>query len=172
MACCRLGDKLLSEPMMVSLLTHKFVTRPQWVNSLWVIWWQGSGSTLFRMNQCWLIINGFFGIHMRAILQEIFMISICKMSLKITFLKLQSAPARSQSVKTKQHRLGRWHSSTFQQNVKLWPTFLSMLIEWLVYPYIELTWYNYMTFLFHCKSDVLFYNCLLYLQSCINCLFE
>ena len=28
------GDKLLSEPMMVSLLTHLCVTRPQWVN-LW-----------------------------------------------------------------------------------------------------------------------------------------
>ena len=26
------GDKPLSEPMMVSLLTHKCVTRPQWVN--------------------------------------------------------------------------------------------------------------------------------------------
>ena len=28
------GDKPLSEPMMVSLLTHICVTRPQWVNSL------------------------------------------------------------------------------------------------------------------------------------------
>ena len=32
MAWRRLGDKLLSEPMMVSLLTHICVTRPQWVN--------------------------------------------------------------------------------------------------------------------------------------------
>ena len=32
MAWCRLGDKPLSEPMMVSLLTHICVTRPQWVN--------------------------------------------------------------------------------------------------------------------------------------------
>ena len=31
MAWCRLGDKPLSEPMMVSLLTHICVTRPQWV---------------------------------------------------------------------------------------------------------------------------------------------
>ena len=30
----RSGDKPLSEPMMVSLLTHICVTRPQWVNSL------------------------------------------------------------------------------------------------------------------------------------------
>ena len=33
MAWRRLGDKLLSEPMMVSLLTHICVTQPQWVNS-------------------------------------------------------------------------------------------------------------------------------------------
>ena len=31
MAWRRPGDKPLSEPMMVSLLTHLFVTRPQWV---------------------------------------------------------------------------------------------------------------------------------------------
>ena len=33
MAWRRPGDKPLSEPMMVSLLTHVCVTRPQWVNS-------------------------------------------------------------------------------------------------------------------------------------------
>ena len=32
MAWRRLGDKPLSEPMMVNLLTHICVTRPQWVN--------------------------------------------------------------------------------------------------------------------------------------------
>ena len=32
MAWRRLGDKPLSEPMMVGLLTHICVTRPQWVN--------------------------------------------------------------------------------------------------------------------------------------------
>ena len=32
MAWCRLGDKPLSEPMMVRSLTHICVTRPQWVN--------------------------------------------------------------------------------------------------------------------------------------------
>ena len=36
MAWRRPGDKPLSEPMMVSLLTHICVTRPQWVN-LWVL---------------------------------------------------------------------------------------------------------------------------------------
>ena len=34
MAWHRSGDKPLSEPMMVSLLMHICVTRPQWVNSL------------------------------------------------------------------------------------------------------------------------------------------
>ena len=34
MAWHRRGDKPLSEPMMISLLTHICVTRPQWVNSL------------------------------------------------------------------------------------------------------------------------------------------
>ena len=34
MAWRRLGDKPLSEPMMVSLPTHICVTRPQWVNAL------------------------------------------------------------------------------------------------------------------------------------------
>ena len=33
MAWRRSGDKPLSEPMMVSLLTHICVTRPQWVNT-------------------------------------------------------------------------------------------------------------------------------------------
>ena len=33
MAWCRPGDKPLSEPVMVSLLTHICVTRPQWVKS-------------------------------------------------------------------------------------------------------------------------------------------
>ena len=34
MAWRRSGDKPLSEPMMVSLLTHICVTRPRWVNSV------------------------------------------------------------------------------------------------------------------------------------------
>ena len=37
MAWRRSGDKPLSEPMMVSLLTHICVTRPQWVNQSWSI---------------------------------------------------------------------------------------------------------------------------------------
>ena len=34
MAWRRSGDKPLSEPMMISLLTHICVTRPQWVNRM------------------------------------------------------------------------------------------------------------------------------------------
>ena len=33
MAWCRLGDKPLSEPMVVNLLTHLCVTRPQWLKN-------------------------------------------------------------------------------------------------------------------------------------------
>ena len=36
MAWRRSGDKPLSEPIMVSLLTHIRVTRPQWVKCLWI----------------------------------------------------------------------------------------------------------------------------------------
>ena len=38
MAWRRPGDKPLSEPMMVNLLTHICVTRPQWVNGMGVVW--------------------------------------------------------------------------------------------------------------------------------------
>ena len=70
MAWRRPGDKPLSEPMMLSLLTHICVT--QWVNSMRpkdAIWWQRTGSTLAQvmdccqaapcnfLNQCWVIIN-------------------------------------------------------------------------------------------------------------------
>ena len=41
MAWCRPGDKPLSEPIMVTLLTHICVTRPQWVNVEWMLGSQG-----------------------------------------------------------------------------------------------------------------------------------
>ena len=44
MAWRRLGDKPLYEPMMVSLLTHICVTRPQWVQSFYLQW----------LNPCWI----------------------------------------------------------------------------------------------------------------------
>ena len=58
MACCRSGDKLLSESMMVSLLTHISVTRPQWVKSIRpsdTIWGHKSGWTLAQIMVCRLI---------------------------------------------------------------------------------------------------------------------
>ena len=82
MAWRRPGDKPLSEAMMVSLLTHICVARPQWVNSLWpsdAIWRYKSGSILAQvmaycmkapshyLNQCWHIINRCCEIHIRAI---------------------------------------------------------------------------------------------------------
>ena len=39
MAWHRPGDKPLSDPMMVSLLTHKCVTRPQWVKKTFLDLW-------------------------------------------------------------------------------------------------------------------------------------
>ena len=39
MAWRRLGDKPLSEPMMVGLLTHICVTRPQWDKDVWLSSW-------------------------------------------------------------------------------------------------------------------------------------
>ena len=35
----RPGDKLLSELMVVSLLTHIFVSRPQWLKRSWSVFW-------------------------------------------------------------------------------------------------------------------------------------
>ena len=50
MAWSRPGDKPLSEPMMVSLLTHICVTRPQWVNSASAAYMrQWFGSTLVQI---------------------------------------------------------------------------------------------------------------------------
>ena len=37
MAWCRLGHKPLAEQMMVSLLTHICVTRPQWIDKIFII---------------------------------------------------------------------------------------------------------------------------------------
>ena len=73
MAWRRLGDKSWSEPMMVSLLTHICVTRPQWVKALWpydALCHHRTWPILVQvltccltapnhyLNQCWLIISG------------------------------------------------------------------------------------------------------------------
>ena len=46
MAWRRLGDKPLSEPMMVSLLTHICVTRPQWVKWIKTVFCISSNRTI------------------------------------------------------------------------------------------------------------------------------
>ena len=57
MAWRRPGDKPLSEPMMVNLLTHICVTRPQWVNSsppTAAYMHQGTGPALAQVMACHL----------------------------------------------------------------------------------------------------------------------
>ena len=56
MAWRRSGNKPLSEPMMVSLLTHICVTQPQWVNTLCFIWHHRSWSTLVN-EMTWCLIT-------------------------------------------------------------------------------------------------------------------
>ena len=60
MACRRPGDKPLSEPMMVCLLTHKYVTRPQSVNSLWL-------NSLFPPGRCDSDLKNVISEHMLQI---------------------------------------------------------------------------------------------------------
>ena len=62
MAWRRPGDKPLSEPMMLSWLTQKCVTRPQWVNTLRL--WQNSCQTdnnfrIISSNQNYFYLDSF-----------------------------------------------------------------------------------------------------------------
>ena len=69
MAWRRSGDKPLSEPMMVSLLTHICVTRPQWVKYTHGLGWDWSSMGPVRYNhddviewkhfpRCWPFVRG------------------------------------------------------------------------------------------------------------------
>ena len=59
MAWRRPGEKPLSEPMMVSLLMHICVTRPQWVNSNFEeVWLNQSGLHSFSIKSMKLIFHG------------------------------------------------------------------------------------------------------------------
>ena len=94
MAWCRPGHKLLSEPMMVNLLTHMCVTRYQWVNTLrlcvaymhqwtWVIIASGNGLSAARCQaltrtNIYLISVWRSGIHLSEI-----QINILWLSLKV-----------------------------------------------------------------------------------------
>ena len=98
------GDKILSKPMMISLLIHICITQPQWVNSLCpsdATWENETWSALVKLmtycltalsplNQCLLIINGSCGIPLWEISQEMLKIFILDMSTKMTNLQWHS----------------------------------------------------------------------------------
>ena len=108
MAWRRSGDKPLSEPMMVGLLTHICVTRPQWVNTLWprhAIWRHGTLSTLAHvmvcyltapnryLNQCWLNYHQKGPVSfMKAIALEMLMKIITATHWKFAHLNSKSVP--------------------------------------------------------------------------------
>ena len=81
MAWRRPGDKPLSEPMMISLPTHKCVTRPQWVNTSSVNGSLPNGLLPSHYLQCWLTINS------RVMLTWKLKLSIPKLCLKFIHLK-------------------------------------------------------------------------------------
>ena len=66
MAWCRSGDKPLSEPMMVSLLTHICVTRPQWVKRhtsdsyIWLETVQETSCMTCLINDLWSKVHKIF----------------------------------------------------------------------------------------------------------------
>ena len=67
------GDKPLSEPMMVSLLTHICITQPQWVNSLWAgdaMSWHKSRSTLAQIMACCLTSSSHYLNQCRPAISE------------------------------------------------------------------------------------------------------
>ena len=73
----RPGDKPLSEPMMVDLLTHICVTRPQWVNS-----WHGGGK-LFKNTYC---LNSFHLYHSSWIQLWMYQLIRVQLYIHISFL--------------------------------------------------------------------------------------
>ena len=63
MVWCRAGDKPLSEPMMVCLLTYICVTRPQWVNNRPpLVQVMAISLTGHDPNQCWPWSMSTYGI--------------------------------------------------------------------------------------------------------------
>ena len=87
MAWCRPGDKPLSEPMMVCLLMHICVTRPQWVildHQYHGCWWPGDTrshgiNSYSAISLLWLGYSGYnmrkvkdWGLNKRDILQMTF----------------------------------------------------------------------------------------------------
>ena len=60
------GDKPLFEPMLIRLLTHICITRPQWVKPIqWMFsqhygyWWPGALAPGHHWLQCWVCTHAF-----------------------------------------------------------------------------------------------------------------
>ena len=82
MAWRRLGDKPLSEPMMVLLLTHIWVTRPQWVKAMAVRFpgnqWVVSSHLYHKKRSClWLVFIGHFILNFEIWLKVSFNQKMC-----------------------------------------------------------------------------------------------
>ena len=82
MACCRPGDKPLSEPMVVSLLTHRCVTWPQWVKVFyrWPCFQCGWIAT--QAGDVWMWMNDIF-----ILLQTINHVKIKTVRLSDTYIR-------------------------------------------------------------------------------------
>ena len=76
MAWRRLGDKPLSEPMMVKLLTHICVTRPQWVKWYNINFWDKGHFFLHKLQQYELMINILSSNHKTGVKNRIHYIHI------------------------------------------------------------------------------------------------
>ena len=144
MAWNRPDEKPLSEPMMVSLLTHICATRPQWVNSLChsdSIWLCISLSVNFvqvmawcltppshYLNQCQLPSMSSCGIHLRSIWREMLQLQINKMCLKTWHLKLYIHLPEDQWVNKMSSKLT--HYLPHVQSLSLWFYNACISVDW------------------------------------------
>ena len=65
MAWHRSSDEPLSQPIIVSVLTHLYVARPQWINH--ATWHQRCGSTLYTVMACCLMAQSHYVHRQHAI---------------------------------------------------------------------------------------------------------
>ena len=67
MACCLVATKPLSKPMMVSLLTHICITRPQWVKGWINLYFFPSFAPLNKLIYIYMYIYIYIRFHIQAI---------------------------------------------------------------------------------------------------------
>ena len=94
--------------------TNSHDTRGEWVNPLWssnAIWWHRFEAILVEvmaccltalshyLNQCWLFTSKYNDIHLGVISEQIPQQSITNLSLKTTYLKLNSNPPGANELK-------------------------------------------------------------------------